>query len=69
MVLVVEDAGPGIGNPAAVVERGHSRRDSTGLGLDIARRTAETAAGRLDIAPSALGGARIELTLPAAPAS
>jgi signal transduction histidine kinase len=54
--LVVEDAGPGIA-PAAGA-RGVSGGGSTGLGLDIARRTAEATGGRLTIA-----GARVTLEL------
>ena len=47
MVLVfVADAGPGIADPGAALRRGSSGAGSTGLGLDIARRVAEsTAAG------------------------
>jgi signal transduction histidine kinase len=37
---------------------------STGLGLDIVRRVAEAAGGRIDIAKSPLGGARIAMLLP-----
>ncbi|WP_433085497.1 sensor histidine kinase [Dactylosporangium sp. CA-052675] len=48
--LAVEDDGPGF-DPAAG-ERGVSGGGSTGLGLDIARRTAEAAGGRLAIAGS-----------------
>ncbi|WP_433218019.1 sensor histidine kinase [Dactylosporangium sp. CS-047395] len=48
--LVVEDDGPGF-DPAAG-ERGVSGGGSTGLGLDIARRTAESTGGRLHIAGS-----------------
>jgi signal transduction histidine kinase len=51
--VTVEDAGPGFANGAA---RG------TGLGLDIARRTAEAAGGTLHASPSPLGGARVTLT-------
>lgn len=60
--LTIEDAGPGL--DAAVVERGRSGGRSTGLGLDIARRTAEGAGGALRITRSELGGASIALTLP-----
>jgi signal transduction histidine kinase len=64
-VIVVEDDGPGW--PAGdVVARGMSSRDSTGLGLDIARRTAERHGGRLRLGSSANGGARVEIALPAA---
>lgn len=64
-VLVVEDAGPGL-DPAGV-RRGRSGAGSTGLGLDIARRTAAAAGGRLTIERAALGGARIILTFPLSP--
>jgi signal transduction histidine kinase len=50
---VVADAGPGLPEPA--VERGRSGAGSTGLGLDIARRTAESSGGELRIASSASG--------------
>jgi signal transduction histidine kinase len=60
--LMIDDAGPGIDESS--VERGQSGGRSTGLGLDIARRTAETAGGRLRITRSELGGASISLTLP-----
>lgn len=42
--LVVGDEGPGISDPS-LLERGASGGDSTGLGADIVRRTAETAGG------------------------
>ena len=64
--LVVEDAGPGL-DPARV-RRGRSGGGSTGLGLDIARRTAEAAGGSLTIERSHLGGACISLVFPLAPA-
>ncbi len=60
-LLVVDDAGPGFG--AESLERGRSGRGSTGLGLDIARRTAEAAGGSLTIGASPLGGSRVVLTL------
>jgi signal transduction histidine kinase len=53
--VTVEDAGPGFTAGSA---RG------TGLGLDIARRTAEAAGGTLHTAPSPLGGARVTLVFP-----
>ena len=61
--LVVEDGGSGF--DADVVERGRSGGGSTGLGLDIARRTAEAAGGRIGVGPASLGGARITLEFPA----
>jgi signal transduction histidine kinase len=54
--LAVHDDGPGL-DPAAGA-RGVSGGGSTGLGLDIARRTAESTGGRLEIA-----GARVTLVL------
>jgi signal transduction histidine kinase len=59
--VVVDDAGPGFAS--ADVERGRSGGDSTGLGLDIARRTAQATGGSLSIGPSPLGGARVTLEL------
>ncbi|WP_067509369.1 HAMP domain-containing sensor histidine kinase [Actinoplanes sp. TFC3] len=61
--LLVDDAGPGIADPAAAVQRGVSGAGSTGLGLDIVRRVAEAAGGRLEITRGPLGGARIGLLL------
>jgi signal transduction histidine kinase len=63
--LHVDDAGPGIADPAAVLARGHSSARSTGLGLDIARRATEAAGGEITIGRSPLGGTRVTLTFPA----
>lgn len=60
--ITVEDAGPGLPHHG-VLDRGHSRTGSTGLGLDIARRTAEASGGELTIGQSDLGGASITLLL------
>lgn len=66
-VLFVEDAGPGF-TVGGAVERGASQGDSTGLGLDIVRRTIEGSGGTLSIGESrGLGGAGIVLTVPLAP--
>jgi len=63
VVLAVDDGGPGIDGDH-VVTRGVSGSRSTGLGLDIARRTATAAGGVLKIGRAELGGARVELRLP-----
>ena len=57
--LVVSDDGPG---PAA---RDGDRLGSTGLGLDIARRTAAGPGGP-DVRPRSGGGTTVEVTLPLA---
>ena len=62
--LHVDDAGGGIDDTEAVLARGATGAGSTGLGLDIARRAAETAGGALTIGRSPLGGARVTLHLP-----
>jgi signal transduction histidine kinase len=56
----VSDTGPGT-DPDAV-ERGSSGGGSTGLGLDIARRTAEASGGALQIGQSS-GGTSVTLEL------
>jgi signal transduction histidine kinase len=56
--ITVADEGPGI--PLGAGERGRSDRGSTGLGLDIARRYAESTGGHLTIHPN-----QVELTLAA----
>jgi signal transduction histidine kinase len=60
--LCVSDGGPGwpIGD---VLQRGVSHGGSTGLGLDIARRTAEASGGSLLLNGSAAGGAEVVLRL------
>ncbi|MCW2701235.1 MAG: Phytochrome 1 [Blastococcus sp.] len=58
--VTVSDAGPGMRSSA--VERGRSGGGSTGLGLDIARRTAEASGGALQLASSP-EGTRITLEL------
>ncbi|GAA4934078.1 HAMP domain-containing protein [Actinoplanes utahensis] len=65
--LLVDDAGPGIPDPETAVKRGVSGAGSTGLGLDIVRRAAETVRGQLVIDRSPLGGARIGFLMHAAP--
>lgn len=64
-LLVVEDDGPGITDRAAS-ERGHTGRPDglgTGLGLDIARRTAEDNGGAFRVLSGERGGCRVELEL------
>ncbi|MEU6268122.1 sensor histidine kinase [Saccharopolyspora shandongensis] len=68
--VIVEDAGPGVAESSDAVQRGRSSAGSTGLGLDIARRVAESTGGRLAVDRSSLGGARVCMWLwqrPAAP--
>jgi signal transduction histidine kinase len=60
----VDDDGPGI--PAGAAGRGRSGGGSTGLGLDIARRTAEGAGGSLHVGSGDDGGGRVDLLLPLA---
>ncbi len=62
VMLIVDDQGPGFG--AEMAERGLSAAGSTGLGLDIATRTAGAAGGRLTIGTSGGGGGRVTVTLP-----
>jgi signal transduction histidine kinase len=63
VLLLVGDAGRGIADPDAALRRGSSGAGSTGLGLDIARRVAESTGGSLKIGVSALGGAQVQLRL------
>lgn len=63
VVVAVDDAGAGFDDPS-LVSRGASAAGSTGLGLDIARRTAELAGGTMVLGSSELGGASVQLTLP-----
>ncbi|MFV1999636.1 MAG: ATP-binding protein [Acidimicrobiia bacterium] len=68
VAVSVEDAGSGF-EDSSVVERGTSSADSTGLGLDIVRRTVEDAGGQLALGESGtLGGAGIVLRIPLASA-
>ncbi|HEV3169638.1 MAG TPA: HAMP domain-containing sensor histidine kinase [Actinocrinis sp.] len=60
--LSVDDAGPGLSGRTAV-HRGVSGEGSTGLGLDIARRTAACSGGALTVGSGTLGGARVTLEL------
>ena len=60
-VVTVSDEGPGFASDLAAL-RGRSTAGSTGLGLDIARKTAEGADGSIRFGRSPSGGARIDLT-------
>jgi signal transduction histidine kinase len=61
--LVVADAGPGLPPGNAALSRGTSGADSTGLGLDIARRSAEQAGGGLTLGRAAEGGLEVVVEL------
>ncbi|GAA5023015.1 sensor histidine kinase [Actinopolymorpha pittospori] len=66
VLLSIDDAGPGLPEPG-LARRGESGSGSSGLGLDIARRTAQRAGGDLRLGRSALGGLSVTLQLLAAP--
>jgi signal transduction histidine kinase len=59
--LEIDDEGLGITDAALI--RGRSDRGSTGLGLDIARRCAETSGGSMRVTRSHSGGALVILEL------
>ncbi len=64
-LVTVADEGPGM--DAAALVRGRSGGGSTGLGLDIARRTAEASGGALRVSSSASGTeVTLDLGLPTA---
>jgi signal transduction histidine kinase len=59
--VVIADEGPGIAH--ATLGRGRSGDGSTGLGLDIVRRSAESSGGCLEVGASPSGGAAMVLRL------
>ncbi|MEU1617961.1 HAMP domain-containing sensor histidine kinase [Streptomyces sp. NPDC005722] len=63
VIVLVSDAGPGIKDPAAAMRRGQGAGGdgSTGLGLDIVRRMAESTGGDVRLGASVLGGAEIRV--------
>ncbi|MFD7510039.1 sensor histidine kinase, partial [Streptomyces sp. NPDC059853] len=65
VIVLVSDAGEGIADPDAALRGGPAPAGpgSTGLGLDIVRRLAESTGGDLRIGRSVLGGAEIRLWL------
>jgi signal transduction histidine kinase len=64
-LVEVEDGGAGIPD-LSLVARGASGAGSTGLGLDIVRRTTEAAGGSMTVGTSAdLGGAAVAVRFPA----
>ncbi|HEY0935672.1 MAG TPA: HAMP domain-containing sensor histidine kinase [Trebonia sp.] len=67
VLILVTDAGPGIPDPEAALRRGSSGAGSTGLGLDIARRVAESAGGGLKIGAAPHGGTQVQLRLRTGP--
>ena len=62
--VVVADAGPGMPD-MKLARRGRSGTGSTGIGMDVARRTAERAGGGLELGPGLDGrGLSVTLRLP-----
>ncbi|MFI5798924.1 ATP-binding protein [Streptomyces sp. NPDC051677] len=63
VIVLVSDAGPGIPDPETAMARGRGSgaAGSTGLGLDIVRRLAESTGGDVRIGSSVLGGTEIRV--------
>ncbi|WP_107085320.1 HAMP domain-containing sensor histidine kinase [Streptomyces maremycinicus] len=63
VIVLVSDAGPGIQDPEAAMARGRGSgaAGSTGLGLDIVRRLAESTGGDVRIGSSVLGGTEVRI--------
>ncbi|MEU9665190.1 HAMP domain-containing sensor histidine kinase [Streptomyces bobili] len=63
VIVLVSDAGPGIPDPQAAMARGRGSGSagSTGLGLDIVRRLAESTGGDVRIGSSVLGGTEVRI--------
>ncbi len=61
--VVVQDDGPGFPT-TDLAERGRSGAGSTGIGLDVARRTAELSGGRLLLGAGPAGGAQVIMEFP-----
>jgi signal transduction histidine kinase len=59
VALRVDDAGAGIPDPNRALRRGESAQGSTGLGLDIARRAAQSTGGSVSLDRAAMGGASV----------
>ncbi|WP_128378701.1 sensor histidine kinase [Streptomyces cavernae] len=63
VIILVSDAGAGIADPEAAMARGRGSGSdgSTGLGLDIVRRLAESTGGDVRVGRSVLGGAEVRV--------
>ncbi|MFD3376168.1 MULTISPECIES: sensor histidine kinase [unclassified Streptomyces] len=63
VIVLVSDAGPGITDPEAAMARGGGSGSdgSTGLGLDIVSRLAESTGGDVRIGRSVLGGTEVRI--------
>ncbi|MGW2934749.1 sensor histidine kinase [Streptomyces sp. NPDC001156] len=63
VIVLVSDAGPGILDPETAMARGRGSGSdgSTGLGLDIVRRLAESTGGDVRIGSSVLGGTEVRI--------